>query len=428
MKLAVIGTGYAGLVSGACIAERGHDVACLDVDPAKIERLNRGEMTIHEPGLEEIVSQNVARGRLRFTSKAEEAIPGADMIMLAVGTPPAPDGSADLTFLMSAVDALAFHADRESVVVTKSTVPVGTQMKIKEKLISLGRTDLAVASNPEMLREGKAVQDFLQPSRIVIGVDDPRARERLDRLYAPWDCRKFFMTPSSAELTKYAANAFLATKISFINEMAQLADAYGADINDVTRGVGSDPRIGESFLNAGLGWGGSCFPKDLSALAKLGSDRGLRLSVIAATQESNATIRKRVVEAVSALVGGLTGKRIALLGLAFKGGTDDTRSSPAIELLRLLLSAGATVHAYDPKAVLLGTDAAFTMRRETDPYAAAEGADAMIVATEWDEFRSLDLDRLKRAMRGDVLYDARNLLDADAVRRAGLRYQGIGRR
>jgi UDPglucose 6-dehydrogenase len=425
MKLAVIGTGYVGLVSGACFADRGHEVVCVDVLPEKVAALNAGKIPIHEPGLEEVVARNRANGRLTFTTSYADAVPGAEVVLLAVGTPSAADGSADLQYVFAAVDAAAANTDRACLFVTKSTVPVGTAKKIEARLAGSAFPHV-VASNPEMLRESRAVEDFLFPSRLIFGVRDEKAKELLERLYAAWDCRRFTMSPESAELTKYANNTFLAVKISFINELAQLATAFGADIRDVADGIGSDPRIGRSFLQSGLGWGGSCFPKDVSALLHMAAREQVDVKIAQAAVSANRDMRAFVVAQVEKEIGGVTGKTIALLGLAFKGGTDDTRASPALELAAQFAARGATVIAHDPKAVVLDAAVAAAFQRVEDPYVAATGADAIVLATEWDEYRELELARLKAAMRGDLVFDARNLLEPAAVRAAGLRYAGIG--
>ncbi len=426
MRITVIGTGYVGLVSGACLADRGHEVVCLDVDAEKIARLLRGEVPIHEPGLGEVIARAKEAGRLRFTTSYAEAIPGSVLVLLAVGTPSAPDGSADLRYVFAAVDAAIAHADRPCVFVTKSTVPVGTAKQIEARLAHAAHAH-TVASNPEMLRESRAVEDFFTPSRIIFGVRDAHTAAMLEQLYAAWDCPKIVMSPESAELTKYANNTFLAVKISFINEVAQLARAVGANIEDVADGIGSDPRIGRAFLHAGLGWGGSCFPKDVSAYQVMARAAGVPSRIADAAVHANTSMRTHVMDALMNELGSLSGKTIGLLGLAFKGGTDDTRASGAIAIASACAEAGASVCAYDARAVLHDATTATCFTRVDSPFACISGVDAVVVATEWDEFRQLDLAEMKRTMRGDVLIDARNLFDPQTARAAGFRYWSVGR-
>lgn len=428
MRVAVIGTGYVGLVSGACLADLGHTVICVDVDAAKVGKLRQGVMTIFEPGLEELVARNVKAGRLAFTTDYVEAIPGAEVISMAIGTPSAPDGSADMTAFFAAAEMVAQSLTGYAVIANKSTVPVGTAEKVEELVRRFYRGEFDVISNPEFLREGHAVYDFLHPARVVIGSDSHRASDVMIHLYGYLDCPKLVMDRRSAELTKYAANAFLATKISFINEIAHLAEVVGADVEQVAKGIGSDPRIGKEFLRAGLGWGGSCFPKDVRALLHLGEQHDYPLPVTRSAFEMNKLTRSRVVDRLERELETLEGRRVTLLGLAFKGNTDDTRESAAIDLIKTLLARGARVRAYDPIARLAASDLnGHELEHASDPYAAAEGAHAVILATDWEEFRALDLQRLASAMEGRVFFDARNLFHPDQARDAGFRYFGVGR-
>ena len=427
MKVAVIGTGYVGLVSGACLSEIGHTVTCVDIDPKKIERLTQGVMPIYEIGLEEMVKRNVEAGRLRFTTKYEDAIPNAEIISIAVGTPSADDGSADLKYVFAAAEEIAKHLTGYAVIVDKSTVPVGTSEKVAECVREIYKGEFDVVSNPETLREGRAVQDFMKPDRIIIGAANERAADMMFRLYSPIKCPQIRMSPRSAELAKYAANAFLATKISFINEMAHLAEEVGADIEEVAAGIGSDPRIGPQFLKAGLGWGGSCFPKDVRAIQHKAKTVGHEMPIVSAALEMNARAKNRVVERIKKELGDLSGKKIALLGLAFKNNTDDTRDSAAIELLKYFLDTGANVAAYDQAAVIHDQELQTKFVRAASAIEAAGESDALVIATEWDEFRDLDLSALKLAMKGNLIMDARNLLDPERARKEGFVYLSVGR-
>lgn len=427
MNVAVIGTGYVGLVSGACLAELGHHVTCVDVDPQKIEKLRQGIMPIFEPGLEEMVKRNVANGRLKFTNEYTEAVPEADFISIAVGTPSAADGFADLTYVYAAAEEIGKHLKKYVVVADKSTVPVGTAEQVRERVAKHYSGDFDVISNPEILREGHAVSDFMNPTRIIIGSPSVRASEVAKQLFAFLDCPKLVMSPRSAELTKYAANAFLATKISYINEIAHLAEKLGADIEEVAAGIGSDPRIGKDFLRAGLGWGGSCFPKDVRAIRKVGESLGHPMPIVSAACDMNERAKSRVVERVAEALGGLSGKKIGLLGLAFKNNTDDTRESAALELIRRFTDAGAIITAYDPEAHIYDEALAKRFTRAKSPTDAVQDVDAIVIATEWDEFRNLDLPALRKITKGDLLMDARNLLKPEVVRAAGFRSLSIGR-
>jgi len=432
MRIAMIGTGYVGLVSGACLADFGHKVTCVDKDARKIEGLDAGGMPIWEPGLEALVKANVERGRLSFTTDVARGVEGAEAVFIAVGTPARRgDGHADLTYVFEAVRELAKMVKPGTVLVTKSTVPVGTGDKIVAILDEEGAEGISVASNPEFLREGAAIRDFKIPDRIVVGAEDERAREVLREIYRPLFLNQapiLFTGRRTAELIKYAANAFLATKISFINEIANLCEAVDADVQDVARGIGLDNRIGPKFLHAGPGYGGSCFPKDTLALLQTAELVGVEQQIISAVVKVNDERKAAMADRVARALGGsVAGKRIGLLGLAFKPNTDDMREAPSIPLAATLIERGASVIAFDPVAreqaetVLSGVDYA------PDAYSAADGADAVVIVTEWDEFRALDLETLASRMRGQTLVDLRNVWDPHEAERAGFTYFGVGR-
>jgi len=432
MRIAMIGTGYVGLVSGACFADFGHRVCCIDKDSAKIDGLNAGVMPIWEPGLEAIVKANVERGRLTFSTELGENVGNADAVFIAVGTPARRgDGHADLSFVFDAVRELAKVIRPGTVVVTKSTVPVGTGDRIEEILREEGATDISVASNPEFLREGAAIADFKHPDRIVVGAEDDRAQEVLKEIYRPLFLNRapiLFTGRRTAELTKYAANAFLAVKISFINEIADLCEAVDADVQDVARGIGLDNRIGPKFLHAGPGYGGSCFPKDTLALLQTAGKFGVDQRIVRTTVEVNDQRKAHMVDRVAAAVGeDLSGKRVAVLGLAFKPNTDDMREAPSIPLVNALVERGAKVSAFDPVAREQAEKIFTAIEFAADAYEAAAGADALVIVTEWDEFRALDLEKIAEALRGKVLVDLRNVYDRDEAEEAGLAYYGIGR-
>jgi len=427
MNVAVIGTGYVGLVSGSCLAELGHYVTCVDTDAEKVDRLKNGMMPIFEPGLEELVKRNEASGRLRFTTEYAEAVPTADVVSIAVGTPSAPDGSADMSFVYAAAEQIGRHLQSYTVIADKSTVPVGTSEEVAEVIGAIYSGEFDVVSNPEILREGHAITDFMNPTRIIIGANNEKAAEIMLKLYAFLECPKLVMSPRSAELTKYAANAFLATKISYINEIAHLAEELGADVEEVAVGIGADPRIGRDFLRAGLGWGGSCFPKDVRAILHTASTVQQEMPIVRAAIEMNARAKTRVVERLEAALGSLQDKNISLLGLSFKNNTDDTRESAAIEIMKRMAEKGAHVRAYDPEAKVQEETLFELFERAPDPYAATQDADALVIATEWDEFRSLDLARLRTLMKGDIVMDARNLLHPEEAQKMGFRYFRIGR-
>ena len=431
MRIAMIGTGYVGLVSGACFADFGHDVCCIDKDAAKIDGLNAGRMPIWEPGLEALVKFNHERGRLAFSKELAAGVEGAEAVFIAVGTPARRgDGHADLTFVFDAVRELAKVIKPGTVVVTKSTVPVGTGDKIEQLLREEGVTDVSVASNPEFLREGAAIADFKHPDRIVVGAEDQRAQDVLREIYRPLFLNRapiLITSRRTAELTKYAANAFLAVKISFINEIADLCEAVDADVQDVARGIGLDNRIGPKFLHAGPGYGGSCFPKDTLALLQTADAAGVDQRIVRTTVSVNDDRKASMVDRVERALGGLQGKKVGVLGLAFKPNTDDMRDAPSIPLVKSLVERGAKVSAFDPVAreqaepVLSGIDFA------DDAYAAAKDADALVIVTEWDEFRALDLEKMAASMRGKVLVDLRNVYNRDEVEEAGLTHYGVGR-
>ncbi len=439
MKLTVIGTGYVGLVTGACFADVGNDVLGLDIDAAKIARLNAGEVPIHEPGLDEVVARNRAAGRMHFTSDYDEAVAHADIFFIGVGTPTDEDGSADVRHVEGAARELGRRLRGDALVVVKSTVPVGThelvEHALREELSARGVSlHVPVASNPEFLKEGAAVQDFMQPDRIVIGTDDPGAVATLTALYAPFNRnrdRLLVLDARSSELAKYAANAMLATRISFMNEMARLAEKLGADIEKVRHAIGADPRIGPSFLYAGAGYGGSCFPKDIRALLAMARENVLSARVLSAVHEVNEEQKHILATKLRDVLGNLRGKVVAIWGLAFKPNTDDVREASSLVLIRDLVAAGATVRAYDPQArATAAQELAEYAARITycDSAAAAlDGADALAVVTEWREFRSPDFAALAAALRDKLLADGRNLYDPRAVQAAGLRYIGIGR-
>jgi UDPglucose 6-dehydrogenase len=435
----MIGTGYVGLVTGTCFAEVGNDVMCLDVDADKIGTLNRGDVPIHEPGLHDMVRRNVAGGRLRFTTDIDAAVAHGVLQFIAVGTPADEDGSADMQYVIAAARNIGSRMVDSKVIVDKSTVPVGTADRVRAAIAAeLARrgVDLpfAVASNPEFLKEGAAVEDFMRPDRVVIGSDDERAIGLLRAVYAPFQRnheRLLVMDVRSAELTKYAANAMLATRISFMNELANLADALGADIEHVRRGIGSDPRIGYRFLYPGAGYGGSCFPKDVKALQATAEHHGCPLKILAAVESVNDAQKERLLEKITQRFGSdLSNKKFAVWGLAFKANTDDMREAPSQTVVRGLLDRGASVMAYDPVAMdearrVFGTTARLAYAHS--PMDAVTSADALVVVTEWQEFRSPDFSELRRTLRQPLLFDGRNLFDPKEVRAAGLEYFGIGR-
>ena len=439
MKVTVVGTGYVGLVTGACLADVGNNVLCLDVDEAKIERLRRGEVPIYEPGLQEIVRTNEAEGRLAFTTDPRAATHHGEIQVIAVGTPPGEDGSADLQYVLGAARAIGAHMESPRIVVNKSTVPVGTADRVREAITeTLARRGVSipfnVVSNPEFLKEGAAIEDFMRPDRIVLGCDDERAIGIMRELYQPFQRnhdRMFVMDVRSAELTKYAANAMLATRISFMNELAMLAERLGADIEHVRKGIGSDPRIGYHFLYPGAGFGGSCFPKDVTALLRTAEENGQQLEVVKAVDSANARQKRVLVDKVVARFGEkLAGKRIAVWGLAFKPNTDDMREAPSRVVIGELIARGAQVVAFDPVAMdearkVFGELPG--LRYAASALEAAMSADALVIVTEWKAFRSPDFEVLRAALRTPVVFDGRNLYDPAMLRARGFEYHGIGR-
>ena len=433
MHVTMIGTGYVGLVSGACFADFGHTVTCIDKDASKIERLRAGGIPIYEPGLDVLVAKNVQAGRLFFDTDATEAVKKADAVFIAVGTPSRRgDGHADLSYVYAAAEEIAGLLDGFTVIVTKSTVPVGTGDEI-EKIIRAKRPDaqFAVVSNPEFLREGAAIEDFKRPDRVVVGMEDERARPVMTELYRPLFLNEtpiVFTGRRTSELIKYAANAFLAMKITFINEMADLCEAVGADVQQVARGIGLDKRIGGKFLHAGPGYGGSCFPKDTLALVRTATDAGSPVRLIETTVQVNDARKKAMANKVSdALTGDLAGKTVGVLGLTFKPNTDDMRDAPSLDIVPALQAMGAKVQAFDPEGLHEARQMLRDVDFKEDSYAAAEGADVLVISTEWDQFRALDLERVKEVMKAPVLVDLRNIYRPDDVRSRGFKYASIGR-
>jgi UDPglucose 6-dehydrogenase len=432
MKIGVVGTGYVGLVTGTCFADSGNAVTCLDINAEKIARLNRGEIPIYEPGLKELVIRNAAAGRLKFTTDTATAIGAADVVFLAVGTPPAADGSADLSALWKVVDSIAPHLRPQAVVVTKSTVPVGTCAGIEQRLRERTGRDCLVASNPEFLKEGAAIEDFQKPDRVVVGVRSPEVGEKLRSLYLPFlrtENPFLVMSPESSEMTKYVANALLATKISFINEVANLCERMEADIDDVRRGIGHDSRIGFAFLFPGVGYGGSCFPKDVQALAAMARDKGIQPRVLSAVHDTNLAQKQVLGEKIIAHFGGsLGGRKIAVWGLAFKPRTDDVRDAPAIDLIDRLLAGGAIVTVFDPEAIenvraIYGD----RLRYAAGPMDAVDGAECLAIVTEWGDFRRPDFEEMSRRMAARTIFDGRNLYSPPEMKARGFAYHSIGK-
>jgi UDPglucose 6-dehydrogenase len=439
MRVTIFGSGYVGLVTGACLADAGNHVVCVDVDAAKIERLKRGEIPIHEPGLDALIKRNAEAGRIEFTTDAAKGVEHGLFQLIAVGTPPGEDGSADLRYVLAVARTIGTHLKRYSIVITKSTVPVGTADKVRAELAGTlagrgAKVEFDVVSNPEFLKEGAAIADFMKPDRVVIGTDNPRTTELMRALYEPFTRnhdRLIVMDIRSSELTKYAANSMLATKISFMNELANIAERFGADIEKVRIGIGSDPRIGYSFIYPGTGYGGSCFPKDVQALIRSAHEVGHEPQILNAVEAVNMRQKEVLFHKMERhFQGALKGRAFAVWGLAFKPNTDDMREAPAVTLIELLLKAGASVRAYDPVA---GAEAArifkdrggFTLAKSA--YEAATGADALAIVTEWQEFRSPDFERLKETLKAPVIFDGRNLYDPATLARFGLTYYAIGR-
>ena len=431
MRIAMIGTGYVGLVSGACLSEFGHDVICVDKDQAKIDALEKGVIPIFEPGLDEVVAANVKAGRLSFTNDLKKAVPGADAVFIAVGTPSRRgDGHADLQYVFAAAKEVAELIDRYAVIVTKSTVPVGTSRKVEQIVRETSpHGDFDVASNPEFLREGSAIEDFRRPDRVVCGCDGERARNVMREIYRPLYLNEtpiIFTTRESSELIKYAANAFLATKITFINEMANLCEKLGGDVQDVARGIGLDGRIGNKFLHAGPGFGGSCFPKDTLALLKTSQDAGAPARIVEAVVAVNDARKREMAEKIERAFGGVKGKTIAILGLTFKPNTDDMRDAPSLVIVPYLQQAGARIRAYDPEGA---REAAKSLSLDlcTDTYEALDGADGVVILTEWNEFRALDLPRVKSLLKTPLMIDLRNIYRPGLMAEAGFTYVSVGR-
>ncbi len=432
MHIAVIGTGYVGLVTGACFAEFGVEVTCVDVDNGKIERLNQGIIPIYEPGLDKIVEKNSSAGRLHFTTDIKSAVEQSLVIFLAVGTPPCEDGSPDMSFYQSAAKDIAENMNGYKVLVTKSTVPVGTGKWLRE-FVSKNqklKTNFGVASNPEFLREGAAIEDFMRPDRVVIGSNEEDAIAIMKDLYRPLyliETPVVITSLESAELIKYAANAFLATKITFINEIANLCDAIGCDVHDVARGMGMDNRIGKKFLHPGPGYGGSCFPKDTRALTTVADQFGVETLIVDSVIEANERQRKAMIPKIEKLVGDLSGKKIAVLGLSFKPETDDMRESPAVDIIKELQNRGATVKAFDPVAMEEAKHSLPDIEFATDEFDAIEGADVLVFLTEWNQFRALDMEKVKRLLKSPKIADLRNIYEPSDMREMGFEYVGVGR-
>ena len=432
MKIAMIGTGYVGLVSGTCFAEIGHEVVCVEKDPAKVVRLQQGEIPIYEPGLEDVFTRNVEAGRLTFTSEAGPAVASSDAVFICVGTPPREDGDADLSYVYAAAAEIAPYLMNYTVVVDKSTVPVGTAKEVGAIIRKINPdADFDVASNPEFLREGNAIDDFMRPDRIVIGTDSPRARAVIQAIYRPLmlsEMHFLYTGVATAELTKYAANAFLAMKVTFINEIADICEVVGADVQDVSRGIGLDTRIGLKFLQAGAGFGGSCFPKDTLALAGTARRAGRPTKIVEAVMDANNERKKRMANKIVTACGGdLTGKTIGVLGVTFKPNTDDMRDAPSLDIIPLLQQAGAHIRAYDPEGMREARKYLQDIEWVEDAYSVMPGADAILILTEWNEFRALDFERLRRAVKTPRIVDLRNIYTLEEMAQAGFEYHSVGR-
>ncbi len=432
MKIAVVGTGYVGLVTGTCFAETGNDVVCVDIDKSKVDKLKSGQITIYEPGLEKLFLRNLREERLVFTTSLEEGIKDAEVVFLALPTPQGEDGSADLKYVLGVAEQLGKILKEYKIIVDKSTVPVGTAEKVREAIIRNYKGEFDVVSNPEFLREGVAVEDFMKPDRVVIGTNSERARKLMNELYSPFVRQGnpiIFMDERSAELTKYAANSFLATKISFMNEIAQLCERMGADVDMVRKGIGGDDRIGRRFLFPGIGYGGSCFPKDVKALTKSAKENQYNFRILDAVIQVNDAQKLHLIPKVKKYFkGDLKGKKIALWGLAFKPNTDDVREAPAFYMIDALLEEGATVHAFDPEA-MKNTHLHFggKIQYGENQYDCLEGADALIIATEWNEFRTPNFLKIVQMMKNKAIFDGRNLFDIAAMEKLGFHYESIGR-
>ena len=431
MKIAVVGSGYVGLVAGACLAENGNEVVCVDKDPAKIRFLQRGKIPIYEPGLEEMVRRNRSEKRLTFTTALERGVRNAQIVFIAVGTPTGEDGSADLQHVLAVARDTARAMNGYKVIVNKSTVPVGTAAKVREVIRRETTHPFSVVSNPEFLKQGAAIEDFMKPDRVVIGAEDPRGAELMKELYAPFTrtgAPILLMDCASAELCKYAANAMLATRISFMNEVANVCEATGANVDHVRRAVAADRRIGSSFLFPGVGYGGSCFPKDVKAMLRFSAEKNYDFAILEAVEAVNERQKLRLLTKVQSHFGSLKGKRIAIWGLAFKPRTDDMREAPSVPLIQGLLAAGATVQAYDPEAMTVArTIFGSKISYAESGYAALKGADALVIVTEWNEFREPDFERMRKVLRSPIIFDGRNLYNPDQIRAHGFTYVSIGR-
>jgi len=432
MKIAVVGTGYVGLVTGTCFAETGNKVVCVDIDQSKVEKLNSGQVTIYEPGLEKLFLRNIKEERLRFTTSLSSVVEEAEMIFLALPTPPGADGAADLQYVLGVAEKLGKLLKSYKVIVNKSTVPVGTADKVKAAIAKNYTGEFDVVSNPEFLREGVAVGDFMKPDRVVVGTSSEQAKKLMSELYAPFVRQGnpiIFMDERSSELTKYAANSFLAMKISFMNEIAQLCECMGADVDLVRRGIGSDDRIGKRFLFSGIGYGGACFPKDVQALIKSADAINYDFKILKAVEQVNANQKVHLVEKIKSFYqGNLKGKHFALWGLAFKPNTDDIREAPALLIIKALLQEGATVSAYDPEAMLnVQQELGNKINYAQSQYQALENADALLIATEWSEFRTPDFDRIEQLLSSKVIFDGRNLFEVVKLQQLGYQYISIGR-
>jgi UDPglucose 6-dehydrogenase len=432
MKIAVIGTGYVGLVTGTCFAETGNKVVCVDIDQSKVEKLSSGQITIYEPGLEKLFLRNIKEERLRFTTSLASVVEEAEMIFLALPTPPGADGAADLKYVLGVADELGKLIKSYKVIVNKSTVPVGTADKVRAAIAKNYKGEFDVVSNPEFLREGVAVEDFMKPDRVVIGTTSERAKKLMSELYAPYVRQGnpiIFMDERSSELTKYAANSFLAMKISFMNEIAQLCERMGADVDMVRRGIGSDERIGKRFLFSGIGYGGSCFPKDVQALIKSATEFNYDFKILKAVEQVNANQKVHLVEKIKSFYqGNIKGKHFALWGLAFKPNTNDIREAPALLMIDALLKEGATITAYDPEAMPnVQQELGNKINYAQSQYQALEGADALLIATEWSEFRTPDFERIGQLLSSKVIFDGRNLFEVTKLQQLGYQYISIGR-
>lgn len=428
-KICVIGTGYVGLVTGTCFADIGHQVICLDIDENRISQLKNGVMPIYEPGLKQIVDQNVQAGRLSFTTSYPDGLKQAEFAFIAVGTPASANGKADLQYVQTVAKTIAENLDHSLVIVNKSTVPVGTGDWVAEIILDQNQhqtPDFSVVSNPEFLREGSAINDFMNPDRVVLGSTDLAAANKVAELYETLRCPIMITDLRTAEMVKYASNAFLAARISFINEIANICESLGADVREVAKGMGMDKRIGPAFLDAGLGWGGSCFPKDVKALAHMADTHGAHPQLLQAVMDINQNQRIKAVEKLANALGSLTSKTIGILGLSFKPNTDDTRDAPALDIIRMLLAEGAVVQAFDPQAMEAAQNEIPALELRSSPYDVAKDADALLLATEWNEFKSLDFEKIKHNMHGVTILDGRNIWDGKDLSKLGFKYIGVG--